>query len=245
MNLIITLDKNNIKINGGSYLKNSFKIIELKDLSLEKIKSINYDYVYLFLFGKFEINKNLPDCCNNDYGVFCLTEKIFPAFFCLKKSFFEVFFIIIGDSVITKTGENLEFKNIFTCHKGDINYKIEKFNDFISLLFNASDSFVPVVILPKSADMLSNQLFNKFSMLEFCDKSIYDSCFNFIMNSLNNYQKKFLDDNLYNRNGSIYFINKKCSEQIKDYFKKNPYTIPEDYAGKNENFIYGDKSDLE
>ena len=58
MNLIITLDKNNIKINGGSYLRNSFRVIELKDVDIEKLKNLNYDYVYLFLFGNFEINKN-------------------------------------------------------------------------------------------------------------------------------------------------------------------------------------------
>ena len=96
MNLILTLDKNNIKINGGSYLKNSFKIIELKQVSLEKLQSINYDYVYLFTFGEFEINNNLPTCQNNDYGIFCISKKRFPAFFCLKKSFFEIFWSIIS-----------------------------------------------------------------------------------------------------------------------------------------------------
>ena len=255
MNLILTLDKNNIKINGGSYLKNSFKIIELKQVSLEKLQSINYDYVYLFTFGEFEINNNLPTCQNNDYGIFCISKKRFPAFFCLKKSFFEIFYIMLGSSIITKTCETLDIKNYFCCKTdNEVIYKITKFSDFVSMTFNSSSDFVPVEITGLKAENLSFKLFNIFSMLEFCDKSIYDSCFELAMNSLNNYQKKFLEDNLYNMTTSTYFISKNCSEKIKKFLKDNPYEIPEDYYGPDKkkydedyknNFIYGDKSDLE
>lgn len=244
MNLIITLDKNNIKINGGSYLRNSFKIIELKDFNFEVVKNINYDYVYLFLFGNFEINKNLPNCKNNDYGVFCVSDKVFPSFFCLKKNFFEIFCIIIGNGIITKTGETIELKNHFCCRKEDLTYKITKFSDFISLLANSTDDYVPSFFSGLIPETVSVQLLNKFNLLSFCSEDIKEDCFNFIMSGLNNYHKKFLEENLYNIVSSLYFIEKKCSEKILNYLKNNPYEVPEDY-GKNENFIYGDKSDLE
>lgn len=255
MNLILTLDKNNIKINGGSYLKNSFKIIELKEINLEKIKSINYDYAYLFTFGEFEINNNLPTCQNNDYGVFCISKKRFPAFFCLKKSFFEIFYIMLGSSIITKTSETLDVKNYFCCKDdNEVVYKITKFSDFVSMAFNNTSGFIPVEIAGLKAENLSFKLFNIFSMLDFCDENIYNSCFELAINSLDNYQKKFLEDNLYNKSTSTYFINKKCSEKIKKFLKDNPYEVPKDYYGSDEkkynndyknNFIYGDKSDLE
>lgn len=245
MNLIITLDKKNIKINGGSYLKNSFKIIELKDFNFEAIKNINYNYVYLFLFGNFEINKNLPDCKNNDYGVFCISDKTFPSFFCLRKNFFEIFCIIIGNNIITKTGETLELKNYFCCRNGDLIYKITKFSDFISVYTNSTDDYVPSFFSGLTPETVSVQLLNKFNLLSFCSDDIKEDCFNFIMNGLNDYHKKFLEKNLYNKISSLYFIEKKCSESILNYLKNNPYEVPEDYIEENKNFIYGDKSDLE
>lgn len=244
MNLIITLDKNNIKINGGSYLKNSFKVIELKNLNFEVIKNINYNYVYLFLFGEFEINKNLPDCKNNDYGIFCISDKVFPSFFCLRKKFFENF-CIIGNSIVTKTSETLEIKNHFCCRKEDLTYKITKFSDFISIYTNNTDNYVPSFFYGLAPETTSTQLLNKFSILSFCSDDIKEDCFNFIMNDLNGYQKKFLDGNLYNMISSIYLIDKECSENILNYLKNNPYEVPEDYIEENKNFIYGDKSDLE
>lgn len=246
MNLIITLDKNNIKINGGSYLRNSFRIIELKDVDIEKLKNLNYDYVYLFLFGNFEINKNLPNCQNNDYGIFCVSNKAFPSFFCLKRSFFEVFCIIIGNNIMTKTGETLEIKNHFRCREEDITYKITKFSDFVSMNVNNTDDYTPPILSTLNAERTSVQLLNKFSLLDFCSADIKESCFNFIMGELNDYQKKFLEENLYNKVSSVYFISKWCSDKILKYLKDNPYTVPEDYISKiEENFIYGDKSDLE
>ena len=53
---------------------------------------------------------------------------------------------------------------------------------------------------------------------------------------------------------STYFISKGCSEKIKKFLKDNPYEVPEDYYGPDKkkydedyknNFIYGDKNDLE
>lgn len=245
MNLIVTLDKNNIKINGGSYLKNSFKIMELKEITIDKIKNLNCEYVYLFLFGDFEINGNLPNCRNNDYGVFCISDKVFPSFFCLKKSFFEVFCIIIGDSVITKTGETLEIKNHFRGHGEDVKYTITKFSDFVSMTFNNAEDYIPPFFSSRVAESTSILLLNKFNLLSFCSKDIREDCFNFIMEGLDNYQKKFLEENLYNRVSSLYFIERWCSEKILKYLKNHPYDVPEDYNVENDQYIYADKSDLE